>query len=143
MVALVRNIESNQPQAIHRTTLDRTGKMSLGPITGGAIKLTADEDVTIALGIAEGIETALSMQHLPEWLGSPVWSVISASGIAKFPLLAGIETLAISADNDGVGGAGEKATLEVIDCWQEREILVIEADDEGADLNDILQKEAS
>src|SRR5262249_50214508 len=100
MVALVRNIESNEPQAIHRTALDRGGKMSLGPISGGAIKLAPVEDVTIALGIAEGIETALSMQRLPEWFGSPVWSVISASGIAKFPLLAGIETLAIAADND-------------------------------------------
>jgi hypothetical protein len=138
MVALVRNIENNEPQAIHRTALDRTGKMSLGPISSGVIKLTPDEDVTIALGIAEGIETALSMQRLPEWFGSPVWSVISASGISKFPLLAGIETLAISADNDGANGAGEKATIEVVERWQERETLVIEADDEGADLNDVL-----
>ena len=143
MVALVRNIESNQPQAIHRTALDHTGKMSLGPIRGGAIKLTPDEDVTTALGIAEGIETALSMQRLPEWLGSPVWSVISASGISKFPLLAGIATLAIAADNDGADGAGEKATLEVIERWEERETLVLEANDEGADLNDILQGKAS
>ena len=138
MVALVRNIESNEPQAIHRTALNRTGKMSLGPISGGAIKLTPDEDVTIALGIAEGIETALSLQRLPEWLGSPVWSVISASGIRKFPLLAGIETLVIAADNDG---AGEDATLEVAERWQEREVLVIEARDDGADLNDVLQGE--
>ena len=143
MVALVRNIESNEPQAIHRTALDRTGKMSLGPISGGAIKLTLDENVTIALGLAEGVETALSMQRLPEWLGSPVWSVISASGISKFPLLAGIETLAIAADNDGADGAGEKATIEVIERWQERETLVIEANDDGADLNDVLQREAS
>jgi hypothetical protein len=140
MVALVRNIESNQPQAIHRTALDRTGKMSLGPISGGAIKLTPDEDITIALGIAEGIETALSMQRLPEWLGSPVWSVISAGGISKFPLLAGIETLVVAADNDR---AGESATLEVVERWKERETLVLEADDDGADLNDILQREAS
>jgi hypothetical protein len=135
MVALVRNIESNQPQAIHRTALDRTGKMSLGPISAGAIKLTPDENVTIALGIAEGIETALSMQRLPEWLGSPVWSVISASGISKFPLLAGIETLVVATDNDR---AGESATLEVVERWKERETLVLEADDDGADLNDVL-----
>ena len=72
-----------------------------------------------------------------------MWSVISASGIAKFPLLAGIETLVISADNDGTDGAGEKATLEVIERWQERETFVIEANDDGADLNDVLQREAS
>src|SRR5262249_27683280 len=140
MVALVRNIESNEPQAIHRTALDQSGKMSLGPISGGAIKLTPDEDVTIALGIAEGIETALSLQRLPEWLGSPVWSVISASGIRAFPLLAGIETLVIAADNDG---AGESATAELVERWKEREVLVIEANDEGADLNDVLQEETS
>src|SRR5262245_62552860 len=96
MIALVRNIESNEPQAIHRTALDHGGnkitidgkdRMALGPISGGAIKLTADENVTIALGIAEGIETALSLQQLPEWQGSPVWSLISESGIRKFPLL--------------------------------------------------------
>ena len=71
-------------------------------------------------------------------MGSPVWSVISASGIRKFPLLAGIETLVIAADNDG---AGEDATLEVAERWQEREVLVIEARDDGADLNDVLQGE--
>src|SRR5262249_49019139 len=83
MVALVRNIESNEPQAIHRTALHRDGrkaeingksKMALGAISGGAVKLTPDENVTIALAIAEGIETALSLQRLPEWSGSPVWS---------------------------------------------------------------------
>jgi Toprim domain-containing protein len=143
MVALVRNIDTNEPQGIHRTALDCreiNRKMSLGPTNGGAIKLTPDEDVTIALGIAEGIESALSLQCLPEWFGSPVWSVISASGIRNFPLLAGIETLVIAADNDA---AGEDATIEVSERWQEREVLVIEAQDDGADLNDILQGETS
>jgi len=144
MVALVHNIESNEPQAIHRTALSReingSRKMSLGPVAGGAIKLTPDEDVTIALGIAEGIETALSLQRLPEWQGSPVWSVISAGGIRTFPLLAGIETLVIAADNDD---AGKDATLEVAERWQEREVMVLEAQDKGADLNDVLHGEAS
>jgi putative DNA primase/helicase len=149
MVALVRNIETNEPQAIHRTALDTSGrkieidgkdKMALGPISGGAIKLTANENVTIALGIAEGIETALSLQLLPEWAGSPVWSVISASGIAKFPLLPGIETLVIGCDHDP---AGEKATLEVLERWQERETFVFKAREHGADLNDVLERSAS
>jgi phage/plasmid primase-like uncharacterized protein len=149
MIALVRNIESNQPQAIHRTALDAKGrkieingnsKMSLGPTSGGAIKLTPDENVTIGLGIAEGVETALSLQRLAEWQDSPVWSVISASGIRKFPLLAGIETLVIAADRDR---AGAEAATEVAERWQEREVLVIEAHEYGADLNDVLQREAS
>jgi phage/plasmid primase-like uncharacterized protein len=149
MIALVRGIESNKPQAIHRTALDASGnkieiegkdKMALGPIGGGAIKLTADEDVTIALGIAEGIETALSLQRLPEWGGSPVWSLISAGGIRKFPLLSGIETLVIAADKDT---AGENAALEVAERWGEHEVLVVEAQDDGADLNDVIRRAAS
>jgi len=146
MIALVRNIESNEPQAIHRTAVDHGGnkitidgkdRMALGPIGGGAIKLTADENVTIALGIAEGIETALSLQQLPEWQGSPVWSLISESGIRKFPLLAGIETLAIAADHDT---AGERATIDAAERWQEREVLIFEAGAHGADLNDIVRE---
>ena len=68
MVALFRDINTNQPKAIHRTalTLDgqKIGRMSLGPIGGCAIKLTPDEDVTEGLAIGEGgtkgvfIETA-------------------------------------------------------------------------------------
>jgi hypothetical protein len=146
MVALVRNIESNEPQAIHRTALDRSGnkiaidgkdRMALGHISGGAIKLTADENVTIALGVAEGIETALSLQRLSEWAGSPVWSLISAGGIRKFPLLSGIETLAIASDHDP---AGERATVEVAERWQEREVLIFEAHTDGADLNDVVRE---
>jgi putative DNA primase/helicase len=146
MLALVRNIESNEPQAIHRTALDHGGnkiaidgkdRMALGPIGGGAIKLTADENVTIALGIAEGIETSLSLQQLPEWMGSPVWSLISAGGIRKFPLLSGIETLAIAADHDS---AGVRAAVEVAERWQDREVLIFEARADGADLNDIVRE---
>jgi putative DNA primase/helicase len=146
MVALVRNIESDEPQAIHRTALDRSGnkiaidgkdRMALGPISGGAVKLTADENVTVALGIAEGIETALSLQRLPEWASSPVWSLISAGGIRNFPLLAGIETLAIAADHDM---AGERATIEVAERWQGHEVLIFEAHTDGADLNDVVRE---
>jgi putative DNA primase/helicase len=149
MIALVRNIETNAPQAIHRTALDANGnkiaiddkdRMALGPIAGGAIKLTANENVTIALGIAEGIETALSLQQLPEWHSSPIWSVISASGIRNFPLLTGIETLVIAADHDS---AGERAAIELAELWQDHEVLVFEAHADGADLNDILRERAS
>jgi hypothetical protein len=146
MIALVRNIESNAPQAIHRTALDRSGnkititgkdRMALGPIADGAVKLTCDEKVTIALGIAEGIETALSLQRCPEWMGSPVWSLLCANGVRKFPLLSGIETLVIAADHDA---AGERAAVEVAERWHEREVLIFEADEDGADLNDVVPR---
>jgi hypothetical protein len=146
MVALVRNVLTDRPQAVHRTALNLSGhkvevggrdRMALGPLKDGAVKLTADECVTYALGIAEGIETALSLACLPEWRGLPVWSLISADGIESFPLLAGVETLVIAVDHDK---AGEDAALAVAERWRaaEREVLLIEATAPGNDLNDIL-----
>lgn len=148
MVALVRNIITNAPQAIHRTALDSAGhkikvagrdRMALGPLAGGAVKLTPDEDVTLAIGIAEGIETALSLQRLPEWRDSPVWSVLNAAGMRAFPLLAGIETLVIGVDHDA---AGEAAARVVTARWHGagRVVLLIEATATGDDLNDVLQR---
>jgi hypothetical protein len=148
MVALVRNITGNKSQAVHRTALDAAGhkievagcdRRTLGPIEGGAVKLTSDEDVTYGLGIAEGIETALSLQRLPEWAGSPVWSVLNENGVKTFPLLARVETLAIAVDHDP---PGEAAAREVTKRWHEagREVLLFEANRAGADLNDVIRK---
>jgi hypothetical protein len=148
MVALVRNVISNKAQAIHRTAIDAAGRKievadcdrrALGPIGGGAVKLTADEDVTCGLGIAEGIETALSLQRLPEWAGSPVWSVLNENGVETFPLLARVETLVIAVDHDPPGEAAARAVTK---RWHEagREVLLIEANKSGADLNDVIRK---
>jgi hypothetical protein len=55
MICLVRNIVTNEPQAIHRTALaaggtaikrNKTFRLSLDPVSGGAIKIDPDEDVT-------------------------------------------------------------------------------------------------
>jgi putative DNA primase/helicase len=146
MIALVRNIESNEPQAIHRTALDLNGhkteingksKMALAPIGGGAIKLTSDVEVTIALGVAEGIETALSLQRLPEWLGSPVWSLLNANGVQNFPVLTAVETLAIAVDHDRTG---EKAARAVCERWRAagREVFLAKPDNTDEDLNDVI-----
>jgi hypothetical protein len=137
MVALVRNIISNQPQAIHRTALDRDGRkievagkdrMALGRAAGGAIKFTPDVDVSIAIGIGEGIESTLSLQRLPEWFGSPVWSVLSAVGIRDFPVLPGIETLFVAVGPIRTSDAKARrpqprslpngARLGARSCWQ-------------------------
>jgi hypothetical protein len=78
-------------------------RLSLGPIRGGAIKLTPDEDVTTCLGIGEGLETSLSLRLTPEFGSSPVWCVLSAGGVSSFPVLSGIECLWIAVDNDQAG----------------------------------------
>jgi len=151
MVALVRDIRSNEPIGIHRTALDSSGRkraldafgkgkcadrLALGQIKGGAVKLTPDEDVTTGLAIGEGIETALSLTCLPDW-GGPVWACLCADNLAAYPVLGGIDALVVAADHDD---AGRNAVRQVIRRWHEagRETLVIEPDEHGTDLNDIL-----
>jgi Toprim domain len=116
MVALVRDIRTDKAIAIHRTALtlgprpERIDRLSLGPTSGGAIKLSPDDEVSSGLLIAEGIETALSAAVRFKF--HPVWSVISRSGIAKFPVLSGVECLSVAVDNDDSGdGQRDAATL--------------------------------
>jgi hypothetical protein len=149
MVALVRNIVTDEPQGVHRTAIDSqgnkrkelgdNGRLSLGLMKGGAVKLTPDDHVTIGLGIGEGIESTLSLQRLPEWQGSPVWSVLSAGGVREFPILPGIETLVVAVDND-LNGAGQASTLAVVERWGAagREVIAIKSDQLGEDLNDVV-----
>nr|WP_137831777.1 toprim domain-containing protein [Methylobacterium sp. L1A1] len=148
MVALVRDVRTNVPKAIHRTALTLDGRkavvggndrLSLGPVSGGAIKLTPDEDVTLALGIGEGIESALSLRRLPEFAGSPVWSLISANGIERLPVLAGIESLWIAVDHDE---AGLRASQACADRWTDAgaETFLVTPETERTDLNDAFKR---
>jgi putative DNA primase/helicase len=141
MVALVRGIETDEPQAIHRTALnlgprpEKIDRLSLGPVAGGAIKLSLDGDVTHGLLIGEGIETTLSASRV---LGfRPAWSVISKSGIAKFPILKSIECITIAVDNDDGGrhaAAGLSRRLDAAGVEVRRAHSKI-----GHDFNDVLR----
>ena len=52
MLALLRDIQTDEPRAIHRTALtpagDKVGRMVLGPKNGAAVKLSADDAVALA-----------------------------------------------------------------------------------------------
>jgi hypothetical protein len=117
MVALVREIKTNAPVAIHRTALttdnppQRMERKSLGPTTGGAIKISPDHEVHTGLLVGEGIESVLSASQ--QFQFRPVWSVIDKSGIAKFPVLPGIECLTVAVDNDA-NGDGQHAAAECV-----------------------------
>jgi hypothetical protein len=110
LVALVRNILTDAPQAIQRTARSATGdkieRMSLGPTKGGAIKLWPDSEVTTGLVVGEGMETtaaaATRVTHRGTLL-APGWSLIDAAGLAGFPVLGGVEALTILTDNDAAG----------------------------------------
>ena len=125
MIALFRDIRTNEPKAIHRTALTpdgrKIGRKSLGPIGGCAIKLTPDGYVEHGLTIGEGVETTLAGMELNF---RPAWAVGSAGAIAKFPLLTGIECLTILVDHDA-GGAGQDSAVECSRHWTSmgREVL--------------------
>ena len=147
MVALMRDIQSNEPRAIHRTFLkpdgtgkDEAGKKMMGRAAGTVIKLCDDADITLGLGLAEGIENSLSLWTYGWW---PVWAAGSAGAIRTFPVLDGIETLTIFSDADD-RGVGVEAARSCAIRWQEAGRSVeIHNPPAGADWNDIIQRVAA
>lgn len=148
MVALVRNVVTDVPQAIHRTAITLEGqkvtvsgrdRLALGSFRGGAVKLTADAEVTLVLGIGEGIESTLSLQGLPEFGKSPVWALLNTAGVSGFMPLSGIESLWLAVDHDP---AGEKAANTCAGRWRfaGKETFLVKAKERGADLNDVTRE---
>jgi putative DNA primase/helicase len=138
LVAQITDAITSEPMGIHRTWVTPTGKadvpkpkMVLGSKQGGVIRLWPDEAVTTGLAIAEGIETALTIAHDYK----PVWSLIDAGNLAAFPVLAGIETLVIGADNDAAGLKGAHACA---DRWAAAgvDVRIVVPQVAGSDWND-------
>ena len=150
IVALYRNIKTNQPQAIMRTALTPDGekidRKMMGPAEGIACKLAPDIDVERGLHVSEGIETALA--GMMEGF-APMWALGSSGGILNFPVLPGIDCLTILVDNDPVNPLtgkrpGPHAAQECGDRWTAagREVFHIVPDKTGDDLADIVRRRA-
>lgn len=127
LVGLMTDAVTGEPRGVHRTALlpdgsDKAapGKMMLGAAKNAVVRLSADEDAIDGLGIAEGIETALAVDF------RPVWACLSAGNIASLPVLPGIESLTIFADNDA-SGTGLRAARECARRWHgaDREVTII------------------
>jgi hypothetical protein len=109
LLALVTNPVTGEPLGIHRTAVRSDGlgkqkmpdggapKRMLGSSKGGVVRLQPGGP---SLGIAEGIETALSAAEI---FKMPVWAALSANGIANFPIVPGVERLTVFADHDTAG----------------------------------------
>jgi hypothetical protein len=138
LVGLMTGPVTNVVSGVHRTFLDGNGAKTERKMLGrqGVIRLSPDEDVTTSLGVGEGLETTLSLRLVPEFGSSPAWALLSAKGLADFPVLAGIECLWIAADHDQ---AGLRAAEECARRWTHagREVLVVRPIRESADLNDL------
>jgi hypothetical protein len=113
MLALMRNVLTDEPVAVHRTFITeratKTHRKFLGPSRGAAVKLAQASHTLI---VAEGLETALAGSAAG--MGS-VWAMGSSGAIATLPALPGITTLAILAENDR--GASEKAVSACRRTW--------------------------
>lgn len=154
MLAVLRGA-SGDPVTLHCTYLRSDGcakaavpspKKILGvPVRGatrgGAIHLYEPRDGV--LGIAEGIETALSLGLLQD---VPVWAAFCAGNLVHVRLPAGLRELYIGCDLDesGKGEQSAKALALRVSAWQVPPTIYIcrpEVDAPG-DLNDELRRRA-
>ena len=116
LIAAVTRWPSRQVTAVQRTFLrpDGEGKasvnqprMTLGPTTGGAVRLAPARP---RLALAEGLETALSvLQACPDL---PVWAVLGTSGFKSVILPGDTREVIIAADGDEAGEIAAQATAE-------------------------------
>jgi putative DNA primase/helicase len=143
MVAAVQGPD-RQITGIHRTFLTADGrgkapvsqnKMMLGVCTGGAVRLAAAAE---EICIAEGIETALSVQ---QETGLPTWAALSAGGIEGLilPVIPLASEVVIAADNDA-SGRGQEAAAHAAHRWiaEGRRVRVAIPPNSDTDFNDIL-----
>lgn len=118
MVAMVGLHGQDKFVSMHRTFLrpDGSGKADMpsprkampGELPDGACVMLS-EYTSGALGIAEGIETALSASAIFQ---IPVWSALNSSMLARWVPPAGCEEVAIFGDNDAKFG-GQSAAYQL------------------------------
>lgn len=104
----------NRVQAVHRIVLKDDGskadldggkvKFSLGPVMGGAIRLTGSANgMLVCVGIEDGL-TLLQQQ------AQAVWAVTGDVALPAVRLPAGVRSVVVAHDNDASGkAAGKKA----------------------------------
>ena len=140
MVAAVTHWPSRDVTAVHRTFLKvggngqvtvSTSKMAIGVIGAGAVRLASAQP---ALGIAEGIETALSAMQLFE---IPVWAALG-SRMDRVTLPEQVVEIHIFGDNGGPGHEAAEKAAHVF-TRQGRRVALRFPPLEYGDWNDALQ----
>ncbi len=127
---------------MHRTFLTKDGRKAPvdnprrimpGSIAFGSAVRLADHDET--LGIAEGIETALSASKL---FNVPVWAALNAGLLAKWEPPAGVKSILIFGDNDA-SFTGQKAAYELAFRLSDKFQTTVHLPRQtGTDWNDVL-----
>ena len=138
ILALFRNVQTGEPQAISRTFLDRAGRKIerkfLGPVAGAAIMFDSFDLVTTGLTVGEGSETCMAARQLGL---RPCWALGSAGAVAAFPILGGVECLTLLKEADD---ASERAVEACASRWHAagREVFINQPT-RGKDLNDAIR----
>lgn len=141
LIGAVRN-KAGELVAVHQIFLTPDGrkiegkdvraKLSLGPIKGGAIRLTPAME---RVALVEGVEDALSVTQATGW---PCWAACGASNIPDLP--DSIRDVLICADNDA---AGRKAAERMAAHYSRegRKVKIAYPPGGAKDFNEALQKE--
>jgi len=142
LLAIYRDIQSDEIIAVQKTRLandaSKIGRRFNGCPKGAVIKIDADENVTIGLGLGEGLETCLSARAFGF---RPVWAAGSTGAIETFPVLGGIEALTLFLEHDE-NGANARAVDICTRRWLAAGKQVFHAVPPMGfkDLNDVSQK---
>jgi putative DNA primase/helicase len=124
--------------AVQVTKLDPSGerkaqmplpRLTVGALGDGAVRLAAAGDV---LGLAEGIETALSAMQLT---GVPTWACLGASRMHRVAVPDSVRELHIFIDNDDPGRDAAERTAH---AHRHRRVVLRRPPDELGDWNDFL-----
>jgi putative DNA primase/helicase len=143
LLAVVQDID-DKPVGVHRTFLTGAGRKAdvpaprkmLGSVPEGAAVRLAKRDR--ALGIAEGIETALSAMSL---FGVPCWSAINSSGLASWAPPDEVREVVVFGDHDlKFGGQAAAYSLAHRLACKGIKVRVEIPETVGDDWNDVLMK---
>jgi putative DNA primase/helicase len=137
MLAAVR--DGSGVVAVHRTFLNALGgglapleepRCGLGRFGSGAVRLGGTAS---RLGLAEGLETALSASAL---FGLPCWATLGTERFRLVALPEGVEELVLFLDHDS---GGRRAEALARDAFGKLRIEVHYPRQRGADWNDVLR----
>jgi DNA polymerase len=146
LIALRRDVLSNEPVSIHRIALtpdaQKIDRRMLG--RGGVVKLYPASD---RLVIGEGVETTLAAAtRISRWGGllQPAWSAVASGVLGSLPPIPGVERLIILVDHD-LNGVGQAAALRCAENWSRagRSVVRLTPKRPGMDFNDLVMELAS
>ena len=146
LIALFRDVATDAPAGIHRIALtaeaQKIERRMLGRWpTPRAVKLWPAER---SLMMGEGIETVLAAATRVKLAGEPLrpaWALCSASGVARMPVIDGVERLVILVDRDE---NGETSAAECARVWFHagRRVIRLRPRITGTDFNDVIRTSA-